>query len=580
MGSNPKRTVTVQMVPQLAAADAIAKKESNANWTTETDIKLSQVCRTSPGCKQDQTASVVPVSTLKKTVDMLGKGAAEGGELRDANANISNILSLADDKVCKSPGCRVKTHKDEATVLTSALNNSSNLNSARDSRHLAPEPDKVAEAGSVSVHKDKDMSSPKEPGHKRRHSVSLHEPLKLKQSTETTPLLNSTLPSSNSQNIKELFIDKVSVDKESVDKLPIDKLSFDKVSIDKHKPIPLQTDPLYLPQVTQQVQEHQECQTEPRCKLYREASTMTSPRLPSTAGERGRDAEVQAVAGTSCKAVSTSPSLLPFRPKAAALEDAQSLTVIYQADGSLGLRQIGPSTDMRSPSTAERLTVEAEMCPAAAVDSKMGTKPKESASTLSSIQPVYQINIEHGDRKEPENRNAVDIPATNLEESQNTDVLARPRFADKAVTAQTKPSVTTKTSSKSEEAKVSKDLETEADPGKQQTEVVESDDEKQTRKSVHDVVWDEQGMTWEVYGASVDPESLGFAIQSHLQCKIKEQERKLIAQTSFRKSITGVDSPRAGKKSKRRQHNLFRSMLRNVRRPNCCARPPPSAVLD
>uniref|UniRef100_A0A3Q0SQ33 G protein-regulated inducer of neurite outgrowth C-terminal domain-containing protein n=1 Tax=Amphilophus citrinellus TaxID=61819 RepID=A0A3Q0SQ33_AMPCI len=104
--------------------------------------------------------------------------------------------------------------------------------------------------------------------------------------------------------------------------------------------------------------------------------------------------------------------------------------------------------------------------------------------------------------------------------------------------------------------------------------------QKQKGKSVHDVVWDEQGMTWEVYGASVDPESLGFAIQSHLQSKIKEQERKLMVQTSLRKSISGVDSPRCGSKNKRRQQNIFRSMLQNVRRPNCCVRPPPSSVLE
>uniref|UniRef100_A0A3B3HCS0 G protein-regulated inducer of neurite outgrowth C-terminal domain-containing protein n=1 Tax=Oryzias latipes TaxID=8090 RepID=A0A3B3HCS0_ORYLA len=108
----------------------------------------------------------------------------------------------------------------------------------------------------------------------------------------------------------------------------------------------------------------------------------------------------------------------------------------------------------------------------------------------------------------------------------------------------------------------------------------EDQSEKEKGKGVHDVVWDEQGMTWEVYGASVDPESLGFAIQSHLQCKIKEQERKLIVQTSIRKSISGVDSPRHDKKNKRRQQNIFRSMLQNVRRPNCCVRPPPSSVLE
>ncbi|XP_018611699.1 G protein-regulated inducer of neurite outgrowth 3-like [Scleropages formosus] len=92
---------------------------------------------------------------------------------------------------------------------------------------------------------------------------------------------------------------------------------------------------------------------------------------------------------------------------------------------------------------------------------------------------------------------------------------------------------------------------------------------------VQDVVWDEQGMTWEVYGASLDPESLGVAIQSHLQTKIKEQERKV---TAIRKSISS-ETPQ-GRKAKNQQRNVFRLLLQNIRRPNCCARPPPSSVLD
>nr|XP_015200004.1 PREDICTED: G protein-regulated inducer of neurite outgrowth 3 [Lepisosteus oculatus] len=97
-------------------------------------------------------------------------------------------------------------------------------------------------------------------------------------------------------------------------------------------------------------------------------------------------------------------------------------------------------------------------------------------------------------------------------------------------------------------------------------------------KNIRDVVWDEQGMTWEVYGASLDPESLGFAIQSHLQCKIREHEKKIMSQTKGRRSVSSETSP--GKKTKRRQQNVFRSVLQNVRRPNCCIRPPPSSVLD
>ncbi|XP_053272625.1 G protein-regulated inducer of neurite outgrowth 1 [Pleuronectes platessa] len=64
------------------------------------------------------------------------------------------------------------------------------------------------------------------------------------------------------------------------------------------------------------------------------------------------------------------------------------------------------------------------------------------------------------------------------------------------------------------------------------------------------VVWDEQGMTWEVYGASVDLESLGTAIQLHLESKIREQEKHL---SSLRKSICSDSSLRGEKRRRRRK---------------------------
>lgn len=98
-------------------------------------------------------------------------------------------------------------------------------------------------------------------------------------------------------------------------------------------------------------------------------------------------------------------------------------------------------------------------------------------------------------------------------------------------------------------------------------------------KRVRDVVWDEQGMTWEVYGASLDPESLGVAIQNHLQRQIREHEKLIKAQNSqTRRSISSDTS--SNKKLKGRQHSVFQSMLQNFRRPNCCVRPAPSSVLD
>ncbi|NXL87489.1 GRIN3 protein, partial [Alectura lathami] len=114
---------------------------------------------------------------------------------------------------------------------------------------------------------------------------------------------------------------------------------------------------------------------------------------------------------------------------------------------------------------------------------------------------------------------------------------------------------------------------------KQPTPAMEAKVQVKQSKHVRDVVWDEQGMTWEVYGASLDPESLGIAIQNHLQRQIREHEKLIRAQNSQnRKSISSDTS--SNKKLKGRQHNVFQSMLQNFRRPNCCVRPAPSSVLD
>ncbi|NXC43375.1 GRIN3 protein, partial [Penelope pileata] len=114
---------------------------------------------------------------------------------------------------------------------------------------------------------------------------------------------------------------------------------------------------------------------------------------------------------------------------------------------------------------------------------------------------------------------------------------------------------------------------------KQPTPAMEAKVQVKQSKHVRDVVWDEQGMTWEVYGASLDAESLGIAIQNHLQRQIREHEKLIRAQNGqHRKSISSDTS--SNKKLKGRQHNIFQSMLQNFRRPNCCVRPAPSSVLD
>ncbi|XP_056305511.1 G protein-regulated inducer of neurite outgrowth 3 [Danio aesculapii] len=97
----------------------------------------------------------------------------------------------------------------------------------------------------------------------------------------------------------------------------------------------------------------------------------------------------------------------------------------------------------------------------------------------------------------------------------------------------------------------------------------EVDGQKDKSAAPQQIVWDEQGMTWEVYGAALDMESLGFAIQSHLQCKIREHERRI---GTLRKSIClSEQSPGKGRTVKRKR-NVFRSLFAGS---HCCSKQRP-----
>ncbi|KAK7129429.1 hypothetical protein R3I94_017593 [Phoxinus phoxinus] len=101
----------------------------------------------------------------------------------------------------------------------------------------------------------------------------------------------------------------------------------------------------------------------------------------------------------------------------------------------------------------------------------------------------------------------------------------------------------------------------------------EVEGEKEESDAPQQIIWDEQGMTWEVYGASLDMESLGFAIQNHLQCKIREHERRI---STLRNSIClSEQSPGKGRTEKRKR-NVFRSLFPGS---NCCSKPQPKEEL-
>lgn len=559
-------------------------------------------------------------------MSVTGQSVSEaGGGPRDSTANVK-MLRLADDKeICEaavpSAVSASKVNEQGSDRRLSAAEEGRALVREDNHKHGSPKPGNLSrdtpfqpqrdDKGNSSTPGNKDSAVPhrhREPGH--THSCP-QETTTTKQSTEHP----EAAPSESKGSGKGLT-NKNSQPPET-DLPPVKKAA---VCSDKHQsassqmgpssPLPAKQNMAACGQVAADASQLHTAVSKGQqhhSKQYREASTMTFP--PSTTPvKQQHDMEVQAVANTCSKAVATSPSLMPFALSrrhsggAAAREEGRSMAVVYQVGQGVGEHQM----DVRPTDTkSDRITVEAEMCS----KQNISSDAKDSTMAPCNTQPVYQINIDHSNRTEQGDAGSarkkgaeVQAPAVTTGAPPQTpaatkavphpDVAAaRPEpsgttsAATPTITAASKPGVPRNRAGHPEEKPGAKPPLKEAKTEKHNTkpEGKEEEDQqsgKERGKSVHDVVWDEQGMTWEVYGASVDPESLGFAIQSHLQCKIKEQERKLMVQTSLRKSVSGVDSPQHGKKSKRRQQNIFRSMLQNVRRPNCCVRPRPSSVLE
>lgn len=90
---------------------------------------------------------------------------------------------------------------------------------------------------------------------------------------------------------------------------------------------------------------------------------------------------------------------------------------------------------------------------------------------------------------------------------------------------------------------------------------------------VREVSWDEKGMTWEVYGASMEVEVLGMAIQKHLEKQIEEhgkREKVMTPQNTRGSSVRGA----VVKSEIKQQPGAFRGFFH--RRPRCCSRAAPA----
>ncbi|XP_056386874.1 G protein-regulated inducer of neurite outgrowth 2 [Hyla sarda] len=74
---------------------------------------------------------------------------------------------------------------------------------------------------------------------------------------------------------------------------------------------------------------------------------------------------------------------------------------------------------------------------------------------------------------------------------------------------------------------------------------------------VREVRYDEEGMTWEVYGAAVDPEVLGLAIQKHLEIQIEQN-------TQPSEQSGEIEQPN------RQKRRSIRTVMQCLRQSNCC----------
>ncbi|KAM3912639.1 G protein-regulated inducer of neurite outgrowth 2 [Leptodactylus fuscus] len=75
---------------------------------------------------------------------------------------------------------------------------------------------------------------------------------------------------------------------------------------------------------------------------------------------------------------------------------------------------------------------------------------------------------------------------------------------------------------------------------------------------VREVRWDEEGMTWEVYGAAVDPEVLGLAIQKHLEIQIEQNTQP-------------TEQSKETEQSNKAKRRSIRTVMQSLRQSNCCA---------
>ncbi|XP_043101302.1 G protein-regulated inducer of neurite outgrowth 3 [Puntigrus tetrazona] len=644
---NPKRTVTVQMMPQLANIDVLGNKELNANWDIEPKLTLNQDCSSGQKTKPDQDNMHLKSSIKDSHTTLLGGTVLEDRNMssrdsedhkqpqnshtnmkmtgqcarnaegkkteRDMNSNLNTVLSTSDPSSTakcnqeKNGNSTTKTleneqHEPKAQSKASVVEGTSaikeTLHNQMPSQALASLEKDFSPSTNNTV---KDMPLLSQP--KDASCTTSSSPSELVSSTNAPKTSHSQVATTEtSQSAPGTSIKTPQPHEIHHTPAKEGKCSDDCMKKD-FKVESSTSNASHTEAIDEEVQTQgasPEEQKSVHCKLYREASTMTSAVEFNRPSMQRHDAEVQAVATVCSQSTATSPSLLSLQPHQGSAgllpEETDSIAVVVEVKTTSQIDCNTPSVVTSSTKPPQSGTVMVHVDADLQEESKLGAKPKEplhnSQRGFSPLQPVYQINIETCSQTKqsnettchlqsqgspasgPDNVACVQEPVAasdqHLQEKSAKPPASKSEKPKEAGSAKPPKDITTATPPTSSSTPQSKKTNRQKQAASKLETEKDEQEAKQSKKSVHDVVWDEQGMTWEVYGASVDPESLGFAIQSHLQCKIKEHEKKIIAQTVLRKSLS---SP-PGKKNKRRQVNInFRSMFQNVRRPNCCARP-------
>ncbi|XP_052463783.1 G protein-regulated inducer of neurite outgrowth 3-like [Carassius gibelio] len=661
---NPKRTVTVQMMPQLTSIDVLGNKELNANWDIEPKLTLNQDCSSDKKTKPDQDNMNLKSSVKDCHTTLLGGTVLEDknmsshgsedhrqpqnshtnmktsgqcarnaeGKRTDTNSNLKIVLSTsspsstATNNKEKNSNSTTKTleneqHEPKTQSKASVAEETSAIKETRHNLMPCQAQASLQEKSSPSTNNTiKDMSllsESKDVGCNTSVTITSSSPSELASTTNAPKTDYSRVATTESSqpapgtSIKtpqphQIHYTPVKEDKCSNACLKKDfKLPGTSQETSSGHPLESSASNASLSIHTEVTDEEvltpgasPEEQKSVHCKLYREASTMTSTaEFGNQPGTKRHDVEVQAVPTVCSQSTATSPSLLSLQPHRRSVgllpKETDSIALVTEVKTTSEIYCSTPSVVSSSTKPPQSGTVMVHVDADLQEESKLGAKPKEplhnSQKGFSPLQPVYQINIETCSQTKqtnettsqgsaasgPHNVACVQEPNATSDKACKDlpEKLAKPpasksKLPKEAVSAKPPKDITTATPPTSSSTPQSKKRDRQQQGASKLDPEKDDQEAKQSKKSVHDVVWDEQGMTWEVYGASVDLESLGFAIQSHLQCKIKEHE-KIFTQTSLRKTL----APPPGKKNKRRQVNInFRSMFQNVRRPNCCSR--------